>query len=57
MARTRIHPGQILADELEELGVSPTELARQLRVPPNRISQIINGKAGDHRRYCAAFGP
>ena len=44
MARTPIHPGEILADELEELGVSPTELARQIRVPPNRISQIINGK-------------
>jgi addiction module HigA family antidote len=44
MARTAIHPGEILADELEELGVSPTELARQIRVPANRISQIINGK-------------
>jgi len=44
MARTPIHPGEILADELEELGVSPTELARQIRVPANRISQIINGK-------------
>lgn len=44
MARTPIHPGEILADELEALDVSPTELARQIRVPPNRISQIINGK-------------
>jgi len=44
MARTAIHPGEILADELEELGVSPTELSRQIRVPANRISQIINGK-------------
>ena len=44
MARTPIHPGDILADELEELGVSPTELSRQIRVPANRISQIINGK-------------
>ena len=44
MARTPIHPGEILADELEELGVSPTELSRQVRVPANRISQIINGK-------------
>jgi len=44
MARTPIHPGEILADELAELGVSPTELARQIRVPANRISQIINGK-------------
>ena len=44
MARTPIHPGEILAGELEELGVSPTELSRQIRVPANRISQIINGK-------------
>lgn len=38
------HPGTILARELTSAGVSPTDLARQLRVPPNRISQIINGK-------------
>ncbi len=44
MARTPIHPGEILADELEELGISPTELSRQIRVPANRISQIINAK-------------
>jgi len=44
MARTPIHPGEHLAEELEALGVSPTELARQIRVPPNRISQIINAK-------------
>jgi len=41
-ARTPIHPGEIFADEFEELGVSPTELSRQIRVPANRISQIIN---------------
>ena len=39
-----LHPGQILADELEELEISPTELSRRIDVPPNRISQIINGK-------------
>ena len=39
-----VHPGQILKDELEELGVTPTEFARQIDVPPNRVSQIINGK-------------
>src|ERR1700704_5161537 len=33
-----------LADELEEIGITPTELARQLHVPPNRMSQIISGK-------------
>jgi addiction module HigA family antidote len=44
MTRPAIHPGEILADELEEIGITPTELARQLGVPPNRISQIIAGK-------------
>jgi addiction module HigA family antidote len=44
MTRPAIHPGKVLADELEALGVSATELARQLKVPANRISQIINGK-------------
>jgi addiction module HigA family antidote len=42
--RTPIHPGEILADELEEIGVSATELARLLEVPANRISQILSGK-------------
>ena len=34
----------MLAQELEALGVTPTELARQLHVPPNRITQIIHGQ-------------
>jgi plasmid maintenance system antidote protein VapI len=34
------HPGIFLDQELQRLGVSPTELARQLMVPPNRFSQI-----------------
>lgn len=44
MARTPIHPGEILADELAELGLSAAELARLLDVPSNRISQILAGK-------------
>jgi antitoxin HigA-1 len=40
------HPGEVLAQQLEAVGVSPTELARQLGVPANRITQIINGKRG-----------
>jgi addiction module HigA family antidote len=44
MPRPAIHPGEILADELGEIAVTPTELARQLRVPPNRITQIVQGK-------------
>ena len=42
--RPAIHPGEILAEELDEIAVTPTALARQLRVPPNRITQIIQGK-------------
>jgi addiction module HigA family antidote len=44
MARTPIHPGEILADELKEIGISAAELARTLEVPANRISQIIARK-------------
>jgi len=39
-----VHPGDVLRDELQDLGVSPTELARQINVPANRMSQIISGK-------------
>lgn len=38
------HPGAILKGELEELGITPTEFARQIEVPANRLSQIIAGK-------------
>ena len=44
MARPAVHPGEFLADELAELAITPTELARQIAVPANRITQIIQGK-------------
>ena len=44
MAREPIHPGEFLADELEEIKITATELSRQIDVPANRISQIIRGK-------------
>ena len=44
MFRRAVHPGEVLRDELDELGVSPTALARAINVPLNRISQIIAGK-------------
>ena len=46
MARTPIHPGEILADELKELGVTAAELGRILRVPAGRITQILNRQRG-----------
>ena len=39
-----IHPSVILKDELDEVRITPTEFARQIEVPPNRVSQIIAGK-------------
>ncbi|WP_420960464.1 HigA family addiction module antitoxin [Brucella sp. IR073] len=44
MARPPIHPGEILGDELAELGVSANQLAQQIRVPSNRISEILRGR-------------
>ena len=39
-----IHPGEHLAEELNELGMSAAELARQLDVPTNRVTEILNGR-------------
>ena len=44
MPRPPIPPGEILSDELSELNITATALARDIKVPPNRISQIIQGK-------------
>ena len=38
MARPPIHPGEILADEINQLGITASELARKLNVPKNRIT-------------------
>ncbi len=44
MPVTAIHPGEHLAAELRELEMSAAELARQLEVPTNRITEILNGR-------------
>lgn len=44
MRRTAIHPGEHLAEELNELGISAAELARKLDVPTNRVTGILNGQ-------------
>ena len=46
MARKAIHPGEHLAEQLEELEMSASELARQLNVPTNRVTAILNGQRG-----------
>lgn len=44
MSRTPIHPGEILGDELEEVGLTAKKLADVIEVPPNRLYQILAGK-------------
>ncbi|HEY9724475.1 MAG TPA: HigA family addiction module antitoxin [Oscillatoriaceae cyanobacterium] len=40
-----VHPGEILLEEfLKPLGISPTRLALELRVPANRILAIVHGE-------------
>lgn len=40
-----IFPGEILREDfMEPLGLSINSLSRDLDVPPNRISEIVNGK-------------
>ena len=39
------HPGEFLADELEEIQITATEFAHRIKVPANRISEIMRGKS------------
>jgi len=44
MLANTTHPGAILNKQLERAGITLTEFARQIDVPPNRISMILSGK-------------
>jgi antitoxin HigA-1 len=58
MARRAIHPGAHLAEELEALAMSAAELARRLKVPTNRVTEILNGQravSGDTALRLAHF--
>ncbi len=46
MPRSPVHPGEHLAEELLELGITAAELSRQIDVPVNRVTSIINGQRG-----------
>lgn len=43
---TPIHPGLVLRDELEEIGISQSALAARIGVLPKTINEICNGKRG-----------
>lgn len=58
MPRNAIHPGRHLAEQLKALGMSAAELGRQLKVPTNRITGILNGEraiTGDSALRLAHF--
>jgi len=43
LVRKPLHPGEILREQfMTDFGVSINRLARDLRVPPTRISEIVN---------------
>lgn len=44
MLKRVVHPGEVLKDELDEMGITSTTFACQIDVPPNRVSQLIAGK-------------
>lgn len=46
MSLPAIHPGEQIAVELEELGMSASQLARELDIPANRVTEILRGRRG-----------
>lgn len=58
MAPIPIHPGEHLTEELDALKISAAELARRLKVPTNRVTEILNGQraiSGDTALRLAHF--
>ena len=51
-----VHPGEILREDLmKPLGLTISGLARELKVPVSRLSEIVNGLARAQRRCSATF--
>ena len=43
---TPVHPGEVLQDELEEIGLTQTALANHIGVLPKTVNEICRGKRG-----------
>ena len=56
MFRSIVHPGSILKDELDELGITPGAFARQIDLPTNRVSRIISSKRSISGYTALCFG-
>lgn len=51
-----VHPGDFLAELLEELGISQAQLARAIGVSPMRISHIVHGSRPVSAELALLFG-
>jgi addiction module HigA family antidote len=51
-----IHPGHHISEELDERGVSQAELARALRVPASRVSDIVRGRRPMNADFALRLG-
>ncbi len=49
-------PGKVLEDELDFIGITLSEFACQIDVPPNRIGQIVGGKCAITGDTALRFG-
>lgn len=56
MFKRVVHPGEVLRDELAEMGVSWTTFAREIALPPNRVEQIVAGKRSVTEDTALRFG-
>ncbi len=56
MARSAIHPGEHLAVELAATGMSPADLALQLGVPTDLVTEILNGRRAITDETAARLG-
>ena len=52
-----IHPGEVLREELTEIGMTASAFAQALHVPPNRITAILKGTRSITARYRAPILP
>ena len=52
-----VHPGEILREELEELGLSANALAKALDVPTNRVTAVLKGQRGAAARREPRWAP
>ena len=56
MAREPIHPGETLREDLDALGMSAADLARQVGVPVDRIAGILDGRRAVTRDTALRLG-